>query len=502
MTGTYEKALGQFADDAIKHHAQRTPDRVLLRQREKAFTALDLDEKINAIVRLITSLGVKRGDHIAAFLDNSPELLCLTYATLRGGFVLVPVNTKYHPETVDRILEDADIAMTFSNPAGLRRLSYEPKIALDLEALTDVDHVPEIGRSPGDLAVMFYTSGSTGPPKGVMIDHSNLMHGIDSVCTYLALDDREKLGSVLPMSFDAGFNFVLSGLNVGAEVCLLNYVFPQSLVDDIRANQITTILAVPSVFNSLSLLEAEPVETVLKMASTGGKIALDVIDRLATGLPNMDFTVMYGLTEAFRGTYLPPQERAARPDSMGTAIPHAHIQILRPDGSVADVGEVGEIVQSGPLVGQGYWKNPEQTAKRYRPCPESSPYFAPGKMAVFSGDLGWRDADGFFYFAGRNDRMIKTAGYRVSPDQIELAITRNTPVHQAFVTGIPDEMKGYAILAFVETQGLPIPEDEDLRRMLRPHISNFMIPDHFKHVEVFPLNGNGKVDGQALKELL
>ena len=502
MTAAFEKAIGTFADDAVAYHAQKSPKRVLLRCGGRSYTAATLNDRVDAVARYLQESGLKPGQHVATFLDNSAELLCIALAAFRSGIVLVPVSTKYHPRTADYIFENADVSLAIVNQPGMRRIGFDRKTTLTLAELPDADTVPAAVRAPQDLALIFYTSGSVGRPKGVMISHANVMHGIDSVCRYLPLGMEDRLGAVLPMSFDAGLNFVLSGLNAAGETALLPFVFPQSLVDTMIKLETTIVLAVPSVFHAIAECGGVALPKMRTMASTGGHMDPDLIDRLTHFMPNMEFTVMYGLTEAFRSTFLPPSERAKRRHSIGRPIPHADVHIMLDDDTEAPAGTVGEIVHSGPLVGLGYWKNPEQTAERYRSCPDHSPYSGPGARAVYSGDLGWCDADGYFYFVGRKDRMIKSGGFRISPEEVEEAITAHTPVRQAYAVGVPDAAKGHAVLAFIETCGVEVPDDDALRQALRPHISGFMLPDHFRRIETFPLNSNGKINGQKLMELM
>ncbi|MEB3204368.1 MAG: AMP-binding protein [Candidatus Sericytochromatia bacterium] len=488
---------GQFADDALSHWATVRPENAVLLAGDRVLDYGTLNTEVDALVVALGRHGVTQGDHVGTLLDNSPEMVIAALAILRAGAVLVPIHPRYQPATIQHILADAEVRLLVSRRDLAQRVDFEP--VLDVGCVPESPTVrPEPAvRRPEDLAILFYTSGSTGRPKGVMISHGSLMHGIDSVCTYLPLCEQDRLGAVLPLTFDAGLNFVLAGLHVGARIDLLTYIFPKSLADAVAARQISGMLAVPQIFRALAEAGDASFPEMRFCASTGGRMDPGVIDALTSQMPVMRFWVMYGLTEAFRATALQPDYFAERRNSIGTPIPHAHVRILREDGSEADPLEVGEIAQTGPLMGMGYWKSPERTAERYCPLP---PAFGdlPYDMAVRSGDLGWRDEEGYFYFGGRKDRMIKSRGFRIAPDEIERALHEHAGTGAVYVAGVEDPVHGQRIVAFLETDGQILPDDAALTAALRPHLASFMLPDEFRRIPRFPLSGNGKIDGASL----
>ncbi len=498
-----QKAIGSFPDDAIAHHARQRGDKVILRTRDRSFSAAELDNCVNAVMSRFQELGIRPRDHIASILDNTVEHACLILAAMRSNVVVVPISTKYHPEVIDHILKDARVVHAFANQNLANRISYPNVSSIALDSLPKPQTKTESPhRNLSDLAVIFYTSGSTGRPKGVMASYANLMYGIDSVCQFLPITDATCMGTVLPLAFDAGLNSLLCGINAGSETCLLRYIFPQSLADQLIEHEVTMMLAVPSILFSLSACSSHPIPSIRTLASTGGRMDHATIEALERFMPNMEFTVMYGLTEAFRSTHLPPEFYKLKPNSIGIAIPHTHVCLLDESGMDVATGEVGEFVHSGPLVGLGYWNNLGETRKRYRPCPPCSPYFEDGAIAVFSGDLGTRDGDGFFYHIGRKDRMIKSNGYRIAPSEIEIAVEKHTPAHRAYAVGVADVAKGQSIVVFIEGHDSQIEDDSILRDMLRNHLSSFMLPDRFISVENFPLNSNGKIDEHQLLSIL
>ncbi len=503
----YARALGDFADEALFHLAGEVPDHVVLTAAGEDWSALKLRDLVETCVGELLAGGVTPGDRIATLMPNSPEMLVATLAVFRVGGVLVPINVRNHESDTHHILEQAGARVVLTRgpvqglPRGLRTVDLSPWMSSQappsLAARADGDRFAPTVRHPDDLAVLFYTSGSTGRPKGVMITHRALMHGIDSVCTYLPLGPTDRLGAVLPMTFDAGLNAVLSGLHAGATIVLLSYVFPRSLADDLARLDVTGMVAVPQVYHALSRCGSPPLPGMRFCAATGGRMDPCLVDELSTLMPRMRFTVMYGLTEAFRATALEPDDFPAHRGAIGKAIPHAEVRIVREDGTEAANDEVGEIVQIGPLLGQGYWQAPEATAERYRPAPVA---FGPraGELSVFSGDLGWRDADGFLYFEGRKDRLIKSRGFRIAPEQIERALVEHGGTGAAHVAGVDDPALGQRIVAFLEVRDRSLPDDATLRARLRPHLASYMMPDDFIRVGEFPLNGNGKPDGHTL----
>jgi len=488
---------GQFADDALSHWAAVRPESAVLLAGDKVLDYGTLNAEVDAMVAALEHHGVGQGDHVGTLLENSPEMVIAALAILRSGAVLVPIHPRYQPANIQHILADAQVRLLVSRRDLAQRIAFEPVLDVSCLPTSQTVRPQPTARRPADLGILFYTSGSTGRPKGVMISHESLMHGIDSVCTYLPMAEQDRLGAVLPLTFDAGLNFVLAGLQVGARIDLLKYIFPKSLADAVAARGITGMLAVPQIFRALAETGDATFPEMRFCASTGGRMDPGVIDALTSQMPGMRFWVMYGLTEAFRATALHPDDFAERRTSIGKPIPYAHVRILREDGSEAAPLEVGEIAQTGPLMGMGYWNSPELTAERFFVLPSAFGDL-PYDKAVRSGDLGWRDEEGFFHFGGRKDRMIKSKGFRIAPDEIEKALHEHAGTGAVFVAGVEDPVHGQRIVAFLETDGRTLPDDAALITALRPHLASFMLPDEFRRVPRFPLSGNGKIDGASL----
>jgi len=348
---------------------------------------------------------------------------------------------------------------------------------------------------PSELAAILYTSGSTGWPKGVMLSHANLWLGAVSVAHYLGLAKDDVTLSVLPLSFDYGQNQLLSTWLVGGSVVPLDFLFPKDVARACAAYGVTTLAAVPPLWVQLTEIDwpQEARAPLRRLTNSGGALTVDLVRALRGMFPEARLFPMYGLTEAFRSTYLDPALVDLHPTSMGKAVPFAEILVINDAGEVAGDGEEGELVHCGPLVAQGYWQDPQRTAERFRPAPAASAF---GGTAVWSGDRVWRDADGLLTFAGRRDAMIKSAGNRISPQEIEEAALGTGLVAEAAALGVAHPRLGQAVHLVV--RGDEAGRDQ-LAKKLQRDLPNFMQPQHIHWRAAMPLNPNGKIDRTALQ---
>jgi acyl-CoA ligase (AMP-forming) (exosortase A-associated) len=355
-----------------------------------------------------------------------------------------------------------------------------------------------------DMAAIFYTSGSTGKPKGVVLSHRNLIAGAESVSHYLDNVGDDILLAALPLSFDAGFSQLTTAFNVGARVVLVNYVLPKEVVRLCARHKITGLTCVPPLWIQLAEKSwpREATESLRYFANTGGRMPKATLDRLRSIFPGAKPFLMYGLTEAFRSTYLDPSEVDRRPDSIGKAIPNAEILVVRPDGSRCGPGEQGELVHRGALVGMGYWNDPEKTAERYRPAPAREGGLCIPEMAVWSGDLVIRDEEGFLYFVGRNDEMIKTSGYRVSPTEIEEVAYDTGLVRDAVALGIDDPALGQHVVLIASPSDNRHLAPAELLTELKKRLPLYMVPQEVILRDMLPRSPNGKFDRNLLRQEL
>ncbi|MBT2186930.1 acyl-CoA ligase (AMP-forming), exosortase A system-associated [Sphingobium nicotianae] len=471
-----------------------------------------MEQMTGRLALWLAERGLAPGDRIAAWLPKGIAAAILPLAVTRAGLVYVPVNPLLKRAQVTHILADSGAAMLIS--VAPRLATLEPGdvpmgVALVEESAIDaimadaaLPGLPPSGADPDALAEILYTSGSTGRPKGVMLSHANLMIGARSVASYLKLGDDDRTLAVLPLSFDYGQNQLFSTWWAGGCVVPLDYLLARDVVKVARTYGITTLAGVPPLWVHLVEADwpAEALASLRRITNSGGALSRPLIARLRKTFRQVDIYAMYGLTEAFRSTYLPPDMLATHPDSMGRAIPDAEVLVVRPDGSLTDAGEPGELVHAGPLVAQGYWRDAERTAERFRPAPAVSIY---GGIAVWSGDTVVRDGEGLLRFVGRDDAMIKSAGNRISPSEIEEAALAVAGIAEASALGRPDEKLGQAIILYVRGEAMLCETDRDalpdrLRAALRHALPGFMQPAEIHILNDLPRNPNGKVDRVAL----
>lgn len=491
--------------DHLALRGQDAADALVL--REGVISYRELRSRVSRLAAWLTREVPEKGARIASWAAKG-ELTCLLpLATARAGLVHVPINPLLKHAQVAHILTDSAAAMLIGTPARLGTLGEgdvpstcrvweEPKALAAAEQFGG-DLAPS-SADPDELAAILYTSGSTGLPKGVMLSHANMWLGAESVASYLGLASDDRTLAVLPLSFDYGQNQLLSTWYAGGCVVPLDFLLPRDVIKAVEKHGITTLAAVPPLWVQVSELDWPP-ETAARLrrlTNSGGALTVDLVRRLRKLFPQARLFPMYGLTEAFRSTYLDPALVDTHPTSMGTAIPHAEVLVINDLGEIARDGEEGELVHCGPLVAQGYWQDPQRTAERYRPAPKGSAY---GGTAVWSGDRVRRDADGLLYFVGRRDAMIKSAGNRISPQEVEEAALATGLVAEAVALGVADGRLGQAIhLVARAAPGVSDAEQELPRRLMRD-LPNFMQPKVIHWREAMPIGPNGKIDRTGLQ---
>lgn len=481
----------------------------------------ELNSRVSRLAAILRAEGLKPGDRVASWLGKGEIACIMPLAAARAALVHVPINPVLKAAQASYILEDSGSKILITNQMRAKQLEMESDGAssssarnsgfrlLDEKQLSaSIDDASEqLPPLPddfdtGQLAAIMYTSGSTGRPKGVMLSHANLALGADSVAEYLKLADDDVTLAVLPLSFDYGQNQLLSTWAAGGCVVPLDYLMPRDVIKACAKYAVTTLAAVPPLWVQLTEQDwnEEASVPMRRLTNSGGALTPTLVrDLRAIFGGKTDIYAMYGLTEAFRSTYLDPALIDENPTSMGRAIPHAEIMVVRADGSRAAADEDGELVHAGPLVAQGYWRDETRTAERFKPAPDFSEY---GGVAVYSGDTVRRASDGLLYFVGRDDAMIKTSGNRVSPTEVEEVAIESGLVAEACVLGRADDRLGEAIILFARAE----PESEDpaeaLPRYLKGALPNFMQPAEIIWVEEFPRNANGKLDRNGLQERL
>lgn len=506
-----------WLNDPLTTGAHVRPIDHLLLRGEPARPALDgrsghkeyaeLERAMARLAAWLAGFALEPGARVASWIAKGPVAALMPLAAARAGLVHVPVNPLLKRAQVAHILRDSGARLLIGTQARLDTLGPDDVPATcethgeddAARATTGGTQLPPSDADPDALAAILYTSGSTGRPKGVMLSHANLWLGAVSVAHYLELRPDERTLCVLPFSFDYGQNQLFSTWYAGGCVYPLDYLTPRDVVKAVARHGITLLAGVPPLWVQLTEIEWTngAGESLRRLTNSGGALARPLVTKLRALFPQADIYPMYGLTEAFRSTYLPPALVDSHPDSMGSAIPFAEILVAHPDGSVTEDGEPGELVHCGPLVAQGYWRDAGRTAERFRPAPAASVH---GGTAVWSGDTVRRDADGLLYFVGRDDAMIKSAGNRISPTEIEEAAVAVSGVAEAVAMGVEDERLGAAVLLLVRAVAGQDKRalEQSVRNRLKQDLPNFMQPRAIRLVDHLPHNANGKIDRAAL----
>lgn len=471
--------------------------------RSGSYSYAELETTLARLAGWLAGFGLERGARVASWVGKGPVAALLPLAAPRAGLVHVPINPLLKHRQAAHILSDSGARLLIGTAARLDTLQPDD-LSVDCQrhreddaacAMSGGEGIAPSNAAPDDLAAVLYTSGSTGRPKGVMLSHANLWLGAMAVADYLNLGPHDRTACVLPFSFDYGQNQLFSTWLAGGCVYPLDYLTPRDVMKLVDRRDITTLAGVPPLWVQLTEMDwaLETAAKLRRLTNSGGALTRPLVAKLRTLFPQADLYPMYGLTEAFRSTYLPPALVDSHPDSMGSAIPFAEILVVRPDGSLTQDDEPGELVHCGPLVAQGYWRDPARTAERFKPAPSASRY---GGMAVWSGDTVRRDAAGLLYFVGRDDAMIKSAGNRISPTEIEEAAVAVPGVLEAMAMGIADERLGQVVRLLI--RAVDPASAETVAAHLKADLPTFMQPRDIVVLSEFPRNPNGKLDRTAL----
>ncbi|MDD2743706.1 MAG: acyl-CoA ligase (AMP-forming), exosortase A system-associated [Rhodocyclaceae bacterium] len=500
--------------ELVINSAQSTPEAEALTHDLTHFTYLQLASQITCFAGAVHNLGLALGERVAVYLEKRFENVIACFGTSAAGCIFVPINPLLKPDQVAYILRDCGVRLLITSQDRRNQLAGSLTKCPDLQHVICVDSAsgdwehflkqPE-NEPPrqidSDPVAIFYTSGSTGAPKGVVLSHRNMVAGAKSVASYLDNTASDTLLALLPLSFDAGFSQLTTAFLVGARVVLLNYLLPRDVVKVIEREKITGLTAVPPLYIQLAQLTWAPSITrhLRYFANTGGRMPRDTLLALRQHLPETQPFLMYGLTEAFRSSYLPPAEVDRRPDSIGKAIPNVELLVLRADGSHCAANEPGELVHRGPLVSMGYWNKPEATAERFKALPSRVSGLVLPEIAVFSGDNVRMDEEGYLYFIGRSDEMIKTSGYRVSPSEVEEILYATQMVSECIAFGVANERLGQSIQVIATHPQDTLPDIARLLAECRSRMPAYMVPAGIElRSAPLPRNPNGKIDRKLL----
>lgn len=481
-------------------------------------TVLDygrLRERAATYAQVLTAAGVHPGDRVALLFRRTWDAAAAYCGVLAAGAVAVVIADVLRPRQIEHVVGHSGAAVLVVGPGAAQHHRALQVPATVLTPPADADAVGVAGMSEGvvpragdDVAQLVYTSGSTGLPKGVVVSHANLDAGAHAVREYLGIDAGDRLASLLPFSFDYGLNQLLVAVASGATLVIERSSIAARVDRTLRSAGVTVLAAVPTLWHQLLQVPSfrdEPIETLRVMTNTGGRLPEETVRRLRVAQPHAALFSMYGLTEAFRSSYLQPALIDRKPTSVGRAIPGAEVRVVRADGSTCAPFEVGEIVHRGPTVTLGYWNDEPTTRRVFRPAGDGGGGddggHSPSDRVVHSGDFGWVDDEGDLYVQGRRDRMLKRLGFRISPDEVAEALFASGLVRDAcVVTTASDEPDADADIVghVVLEDGTDVAAiDSQLALELPRHLRPSRLVVH----EVLPTTPNGKHDVQALEGL-
>ena len=514
-------------DDLLSGAAAECPRQVAVTDGDRQCGFAELDGYVSRLAEALVAQGVSKGDRVGICTDKSIGQVIAILAAARAGAVFVVISSKLKAEQADFICKDCQIRLLVADKPGLGQLSVTDcargsvasSVAMgpwELTLLRDGPTFREISELAGsiepagpvirsDLACLLYTSGSTGRPKGVMVTHGNLLAGAESVGDYLDLQRQDRIAGLLPFSFDYGLNQLLCSLMMRCRLVLTRAIFTQEIARTIHGQAVTVCAGVPPLWAQMfhaqrGVWAMAPFPSVRIVTNSGGKVSPPMLRDMERAFPTARIFLMYGLTEAFRSTYLPPEQLRRRPGSIGKAIPNAEVFLLADSGQLARAGEVGQIVHRGDTVARGYWNRPQESARVFRSHPFPTAGNTHPELVVYSGDYATRDEEGFLYYLGRRDQQLKVAGMRVSPEEIETVIASIDGVSECVVAGAGGDDNGDWIVAFVIAQGSL--DEAGVLRACAQHLPRHMIPREVRLCPSFPRLDNGKTDRVALRDSL
>ncbi|MBM4332166.1 MAG: AMP-binding protein [Deltaproteobacteria bacterium] len=512
----------------LERSSERLPRKVALVCGEQRWTYEEINNAADGLAASLVEMNVKRQDRVAIFLDNSFESVVSIFGAMKAGAVFMVLNPTLKAGKLNLILRDsgARAVITQTNKARILKEALPELPELEHIILCYEEHedqrrfmaIPQTqsravvswssllehgsptvlpaADTDSDLAALIYTSGSTGEPKGVMSAHHNVVAAVESITTYLENVEEDIVLDVLPLSFDYGLYQVLMAFYFGGTVILeKSFAYPFRTVERLVEERVTGFPIVPSMAAILLRMEnlnRSDFSFLRYVTNTAAALPVEHIRKLRTLFPHAKIYSMFGLTECKRVSYLPPDQLDRRPESVGIPMPNTEVFIVDGEGQELGPGKVGELVIRGPNVMQGYWNAPEDTARTFRPGKK------PGEILLYSGDLFRKDEEGFLYFVGRKDDLIKTMGERVSPKEIENVLCKMPEVSEAAVIGVPDEVAGQAIKAFIIPMKSVRLAEKEILKHCRNHLEPFMVPKYVEFLPALPKSAHGKIDKSKL----
>ena len=508
--------------DYLLQSAFELSEKVALVCTKQRLTYGELDTRSNALAHSLVAAGINRGDRVVIFADNTVETVISFWAVLKANAVVSIVNPLTKSDKLRYLLEDcrpaalitdAHIYSVFAEPARVSqhlrciivsgtlddaRLATLPKAQRLDDAIAGGNPTTPPARTciDIDLAAIIYTSGSTGDPKGVMLTHRNILTACTSIASYLELQEDEVILGVLPLAFDYGLYQMIMAFRTGARLVLeRSFTFPAQILNLMVDEGVTGFPGVPTIFSILAELKSlkdYDLSKIRYVTNTAAALPVKHILMLKDIFPKARIYSMYGLTECKRCTYLPPKDIDRKPSSVGIAIPNTEMWIVDEEGNKVPAGTIGQLVIRGATVMKGYWEKPEATAKKLKPGP------LPGEQVLYTGDYCKMDEEGYLYFIGRMDDIIKSRGEKVAPKEVESVLMNIPGVKEAAVIGVPDEILGQAVKAFVVLEeGIELTEKQ-LQNECQSRLENFMVPKYIVTALSLPKTDTGKIKKTGL----
>ena len=513
-----------LVQEFLENSAKRLPDKNALVFQDQRLTYKQIDHKSNQLAHALIHAGLKKGDRVSIFLDNSTEAVISIFGVLKAGGVFSTLSATLKAKKLEYILNNSDASFLISQWQKDKVVSQAVENVITLKAVimcgkskinsgsstTDISFIPwesfintqpstrpEIQCIDIDLANIIYTSGSTGNPKGVMMTHLSMSSAATSITQYLENHESDIVLNVLPLSFDYGLYQVIMVFKFGGTLVLeKSFAYPYVVIDTIISENVTGFPIVPTILAiilQLKKLDQYKFEKLRYITNTGAALPVNHIKILRKIFPNVKIYSMYGLTECKRVSYLPPDEIDKRPSSVGKGMPNEEVYIVNEQGKRVGPGVVGELVVRGSNVMRGYWKSPEETDEVLKPG-----HF-PGEKVLYTGDLFKMDEEGYLYFVSRKDDLIKTRGERVSPKEVENTLHEIDGVAEAAVIGVPDDIFGKAIKAFIVARNRNKLDEKEVVKYCSNNLESFMVPKYIEFVDSFQKTSSGKIDKKVLK---
>ena len=506
-------------ENFLQETARRLPDKCALVAGGVRMSYGELDDASDRLAAVFAREGIEPGDRIIIFMSNRLEAVIAIFAAQKAGAVFSPVNPSTKADKLAFILNNcnARAVVTENSLVKVAGEAIASVPAVQLAVVVDGKEnriAPRMLRfekaleaagsaidDPGiniDLSMLIYTSGSTGTPKGVMMTHQNVVTAAHAITTYLKKNEDDIILSVLPISFDYGLYQVLMAAKTGATLVLeKSFAFPYAILERLSEERATGFPLVPTMAAMiLRMRDLQPgaFPHLRFITNTAAALPVSHIEELQRLFPETQIFSMYGLTECKRCTYLPPEQLRRRPGSVGIAIPDTQAYIVGAEGQRLSPGETGELVIRGAHVMKGYWNNPAETEKALKPGS------LPNECVLYTGDLFRTDEEGFLYFVGRKDDIIKTRGEKVAPKEVEAVLHEIPEVAEAVVIGLPDPVLGLALHAVIVPAGEEELDERQVLRHCRQRLEDFMVPASIEFRSDLPKTANGKIDRNKIKE--